>query len=1010
MHSTGLKGLIVVILVGALAPSHAIAQQASAIAGVVRDTSGGVLPGVTVEAASPALIEKARTAVTDGEGRYNIVDLRPGTYTITFTLPGFSVVKRDGIQLASGFTATVSADLQVGSLEETITVTRAAPLVDTQNVRRQNVVSSDVLEALPTSTKHVNNVVTLTAGFTGLADVGGQYTSQVGGTYHGKSGTRVTFDGMGIENTSGNSSYQLNSAVVQEMVLQTSGISAESNADGVTINVVPKEGGNAFRFIGSALFSNDSLESSNLTDELRARGLSASNKTLKIFDESASLGGPIFKDKLWFFAAIRTWGFSRKHAGVFWNKTQNVELTPPGAERVVVLWTPWVDRPDDRASGRWEWYDSQLVRMTWQASQKHKFNVIVDAQEACNCGGTSAANAQETQPGYRFEPNKLYQATWNSPQTSRLLLEAGVSAAVSHWNQFWMPGVRPEHIRVNDVGLGIQYGSSPTYRGHPNETDRYSQRFSVSHVTGAHVFKTGIQVEQYVRNNYYIASGNVNYTFRDGVPISLTQHATPYLFKERINPELGVFAQDQWRIARLTMTLGLRFDYMNGSVPTQPYPGETRKERTVRGVGWDGVPRENPWFPPKTFDPVSNVPSWKDVNPRLGVAYDLFGDGRTALKASLGRYVAKASTNVTAANNPIATSVIAANRAWTDTNRDYVPDCDLGDFTANGECGAIDNQNFGRANPNAIRWADDVLSSWNGRDWNWDFGAELQHQLTTGLSLAAGYYRNTAGYFTAATALSEASKVRVTDNLRVTPADFDQYCITAPVDPRLPSGGGYQICGLADVKPDKFGQSDILVRRQTEFGTWEFRNDFFNVTMDARFGRGGRFSGGLDTGRSVTDRCFVVDSPQELLNCRVVTPFKAQTQIKLNGSYPLPAGFVVSATYQNTSGIPVEANYAASTAEIAPSLGRNLAGGARTATVPLIAPQTVFEDRLSRLDLRLTRTFQIGRARVQANVDFYNALNASSVRVVNTTYGASWRTPAQILDPRIVQFGGTVTF
>ena len=991
-------------------PDAVFAQQASAIAGVVRDTSGGVLPGVTVEAASPALIEKLRAATTDGEGRYNIVDLRPGTYTVTFTLPGFAVVRREGLQLASGFTATVNAELQVGSLEETITVSGAAPLVDAQNVRRQNVVSAEVLAALPVSTKHVNNLVTLTAGFTGLADVGGQYTSQVGGTYHGKSGTKVTFDGMGIENTSGNSSYQVNSAVVQEMVLQTSGISAENNADGATVNVVPREGSNSFRFIGSALFANDSLEGSNLTDELRDRGLQTSNKTLKIFDESASIGGPVFKDRLWFFGAIRTWGFSRKHAGVFWNRTQNVELTPPGAERVVVLWTPWVDRPEDRSSGRWEWYDSNLIRLTWQAADKHKFSAIVDGQEACNCGGTSAASAQETQPGYRFEPNRLFQATWNSPHTNQLLLEAGGSAAISHWNQFWMPGVTPRHIRVLDVGQGIQYGSAATYRGHPNETDRYSARASVSYVTGSHVMKTGVLVERYVRNNYYIANGNVNYTFRNGVPISLTQHATPYLLRERISPELGIFAQDQWRVARATLTLGLRFDYMNGSIPTQPYPGETKTEGTVRGIGWQGALRENEWFPARTFDPVENVPSWKDLNPRVGIAYDLFGTGRTALKASLGRYVAKASTNVTSANNPIATSVISANRAWTDTNRNYVPDCDLGNFASNGECGPIDNQNFGRANPNAIRWADDVLNSWNGRDWNWDFGAEVQHELNRGLSLTAGYYRNTAGYFTATTFLSEASKVRVTDNLRVTPADFDSYCVTAPVDPRLPNGGGYQVCGLADVRPDKFGQIDLLVRRQEEFGRYEFQNDFFNVSLDARVGRGGRFSAGFDTGRSVNDRCFVVDSPQELLNCRVVVPFKAQTQIKLNGSYPLPGDFLVSGTYQNMSGPAVEANWAVPTADIAPSLGRNLSGGARTATVPLIAPQTVFEDRLSRLDLRLSRNFDIRGVRLQANVDFYNALNASSVRSVNTTYGAAWRTPTQILDPRIVQFGGTLSF
>ena len=178
-------GPTVVALCVLLFPAATSAQEASGIAGVVRDTSGAVLPGVTVEAASPALIEKVRSVVTNGEGRYNIVDLRPGTYTVTFGLAGFNNVKREGIQLTSGFTATVNADLQVGSLAETITVTGAAPLVDTTNVRKQTVASRDLLDTLPLSTKRVDTLVTLTPGYTGIADVGGRYFSEPG-SYHGR--------------------------------------------------------------------------------------------------------------------------------------------------------------------------------------------------------------------------------------------------------------------------------------------------------------------------------------------------------------------------------------------------------------------------------------------------------------------------------------------------------------------------------------------------------------------------------------------------------------------------------------------------------------------------------------------------------------------------------------------------------------------------------------------------------------------------------------------------------
>jgi hypothetical protein len=233
------------VLAFLFATSAAFAQQTSAISGVVKDSSGGVLPGVTVEASSPALIEKVRTATSDGEGRYTIIEIPPGTYAVTFTLGGFGVFKREGLQIPSGFTATVDATMRVGALEESITVSGAAPLVDTQNVRKQLVASADLLSALPTSSKQIYTLVTLTPGYTGVTDVGGQYAAEAG-SYHGKFGTKVSFNGMGIENSSGNSSYQINAATVDEMVLQTSGISAEVNADGPVMNIVPKSGGNTF--------------------------------------------------------------------------------------------------------------------------------------------------------------------------------------------------------------------------------------------------------------------------------------------------------------------------------------------------------------------------------------------------------------------------------------------------------------------------------------------------------------------------------------------------------------------------------------------------------------------------------------------------------------------------------------------------------------------------------------------------------------------------------------------
>jgi hypothetical protein len=607
------------------------------------------------------------------------------------------------------------------------------------------------------------------------------------------------------------------------------------------------------------------------------------------------------------------------------------------------------------------------------------------------------------------------------------LLEAGWSFAENRW-PYPSPGdgfmrVNPDDISILELSTGFRYNAKQYYS---NVTDQYriAWRFGASYVTGSHTFKTGVQLEQGINNQDQIIQGDVNYTFLNGVPNLITQFTTPYLTKNRIKADLGLFVQDQWTLKRLTFNYGLRFDYLNGYVPAQHVDA-------------------GQFVQAKDFAPVAGVPRWTDLEPRAGMSYDLLGNGRTALKVSLGRYVEQMGAGIANDNNPIVTSVLSVNRTWNDVNGNYIPDCDLTNPAANGECGAFSNVNFGKGNPNASRYSDAVLHGFGVRNYAWDFATEVQRQLRPGLSVTGGYYRNWAGNF------------RVQDNLAVTPADYQPFCVTAPADARLPGGGGYQVCGLYDVSPAKFGQVNTLVTPASRYetrtqvygpsgkincgypgslagiasrgnGTTCGTSDFFGVGVNTRFGMGIQLGGGVDTGRTVTDNCLVINSPQQLLNCHVIAPFKAQTQVKAFATYPLPAAFMMSATFQNLSGAPFEANYNATNAEIAPSLGRNLAAcGARipctaTATVPLIAPMTVFLGRRTQLDLRLTKTVKLGtRTRLQANVDVYNALNGGALVAVNSTYGRTWQQPASdnavggvdpILPGRLIQFGGQITF
>ena len=318
-----LKGILFAIASLVLVPAAAYAQ--ASIAGVVRDTTGAVLPGVTVEAASPALIEKVRSVVTDGTGQFKIVDLRPGTYSVTFTLPGFNTFKRDGIELAGTFTATVNADMRVGSLEETVTVTGEASVVDVQSVTQQVTLGKEVLDAIPAG-RNQHNFANLIPGMTGPLDYGGQNNLNLNTiTVHGSRADdqRVMVDGMSISATSGNgqlSNFIPDMTSTQEVAVSYSAGNAEQAFGGVQMNLIPREGGNQFKGSFFATAANESWQSDNFTDELKDAGLRTPNSLKVVYDMNPGAGGPLVKDKLWFYSAAR-WQTTQSYiAGLYENK------------------------------------------------------------------------------------------------------------------------------------------------------------------------------------------------------------------------------------------------------------------------------------------------------------------------------------------------------------------------------------------------------------------------------------------------------------------------------------------------------------------------------------------------------------------------------------------------------------------------------------------------------------------------------------------------------------------
>lgn len=617
------------------------------------------------------------------------------------------------------------------------------------------------------------------------------------------------------------------------------------------------------------------------------------------------------------------------------------------------------------------------MRLTWQPAPKHKINISYELQDNCVCHtGLTAQISPEAVVRWRFHPNYLITGTWNYPVTNKVLIEAGTTSLNFDWPNLRQEGVTPDTISVVESSISYRYRAALSSYGN-KYTPQSNQRFSVSYITGSHSFKTGLFLQEGWRRHVNEVNGDVNYTFRNQRPQSITLYATPLVYRERLKANVGLFAQEQWTRNRLTINLGLRFDYLNAFVPEQHLDAGR-------------------FVPARDFDKVPCVPCWTDINPRFGAAYDLFGNGKTALKGTLGRYVVGAGVDQARLNNPVVTTVQTATRTWTDDG-DFIPEGDFSNPNANQELGRLSDLGFGRARV-TTRYADDVMRGFANRGSNWQSSISVQHELFTGIALNIGYFRTWYGNF------------RQTNNLEVTPSDYDPFSVRAPLDSRLPDGGGYLATGLYNVTPTKFGLTNNVVTQSSHFGEQSEVYNGFDFTLNVRR-NGMLLSGGVSTGQTVTNSCFAVDSPQELRFCEVTNPWSAQTQFKLFGAYPLPWDLQASGTFQSISGIPIQANYQALNSEIRPSLGRDLAAGpAGTVTFTLIEPNTMFEDRINQLDLRLTRIFRAGRNRIQVMLDVYNALNVSPVLSINQTYGPAWLRPNQILDGRLFKIGGQVDF
>ena len=945
-----------------LLPATASAQQRASIVGLVQDSTGAIMPGVTVEASSPALIEQVRSAVTDGSGRYSIIDLRPGTYTVTFTLPGFRAFKREGIVLEGAFAAQVNGSLAVGAVEETVTVTGASPIVDTQSTQNQAVLNRQVLDVLPAARTMqggaalVPGVSFYSQGFVSTMSIHGSATAD----------QHIFFDGMNIgQNLTGTGSQgngvTVNELAQTELVFDAGSQSAENALGGVRMDSIPKEGGNNFSGVWRTLGSKGSLQGDNITAALRP--FIAVNTQLDYsYDANVVFGGPIKKNKLWFLLAQRV------------SRTNNLVAFPVG-----VL----PDAPNGKQveSGGFI-VPHETVRLTWQATPRNKIVWAFYKSQAgtqrfdVGCGATSGNVAACFSPEAAYAlPQPLQYASqvkWTSPISNRVMLEVGQSLAVQTFNFSYQPENGPLDIQHRSATTGLRTVASNTAPDH-YFSQVWNTIANVSFVTGSHNMKAGLNHQMGFETNQVEAHGDTSVliyaTSTSGVVTSQTATLlnTPYTRQENLNANIGLFAQDKWTLNRLTLTYGGRYDYFNASTPQQSAVAGRFMSAAAQAAR-------------ASIAPVACLPCWNDWTIRAGASYDLFGTGKTALKVSLGKFLAQQALGLATATNPLAGQ--SDTRAWTDVDKNGTIFDAAGNVQAN-ELGVTANNNFGIPGLGTTQF-DPALP----RATNWEESVSVQHALFPRVSVTAGYYHRSFQH------------IQYTKNTLIDPvADYQAFTIPGPVNANLPGGAGPSIV-VYNLNAAKRG----IVNNVLTFSDNNSRvYNGVEVSVNARLGRGGFIFGGITTERTATNTCtdLAASNPNNLRFCDQTPPF--QPLYKASFGYTIPWDIQLSGTFQRRPGISIGSTYTFNSAQA----GFAITGGGNL-SVTVIDPTQQYYDYVQTMDMRTSKSIRFGRRRLQVFMELFNVPNNATVLTVNETVGPLYFNPQAITAGRRAQFGAQI--
>jgi hypothetical protein len=927
-------------------PVRAQVATTGKITGVVNDVSGAAVPGATVTAKSPALMTP-RTTQTQTDGSYLFDLLPPGTYEISVAVTGFKTFVQPGIVITSGFTATVNAKLEVGQIQQTVTVSGAGPVVDIKSTESSTTFDLQLLQNIPSGRDPWSTVSQAPGVTSSTFDVGGNQSYQQSSLQiHGSTpGEQVySFNGLDLNwpgASGGYTQFYIDHDQLQEFQVVTDSANASVGIGGIYMNMVTKSGSNQVHGLAAIYYNTAALQAASKLPTFNNQPIDAGSPMVMNRDTTVNAGGPLIRDRWWLFGAYRRYDLRQDILAV---RKQN-------------------GQPINDINHQ----TNTALRSDYQLNSKNRFGFVwlYNAQNRFFRRDTSFSFVSDQASWLQIEPAYILEGLWTSQITNNFLLDFRFGYNHILFPLGYQPTVGASDFNRQDVTLSTEAGAAPYAFLNPAQVTKFavSASWYKGSLGGTHNFKFGYEVGNNRNGYFYDVINGINAVYNNGAPFYVTAYNTPDRVWS-IFHDTNVFAQDSWTIKqRLTLNLGLRFDHFRTFYPAQDSP-DAFFPQIFTGT--------------RSFSQGPDLANWNNFSPRVGMALDITGHGTSVLRASYGRFQLIEGTELAEALNP--NGLAGSGYLWSDTNNDGIPQTSEW----------FDPQNlifsfggvFTRVDPNIKRPYSDEVS------------VGYEQQIWGDLRVGATYY-----YRTKKNLIGQR-------NMAILPGDYTAVTTLNGQPITNPITGGSMT--LFNVDPAKVGASDLLITNIPELDDNAYHGVEF--TAIKRFAHKWQLLAGFTVqrqkgvyGRGGNDRALSDDfnDPNLDINRRDnYLNFDSTYVFKLDGTYNMPWGFISSVNFQHYTGYPLQPVQVFS----------GLNQGTETVILQPAGVLRLPGINLLNIRIAREFTVVEGKLRIEPLVDLFNLTNAQTVNSQVATFGPNYLRPVDVINPFMAKFGLRVTF